>query len=446
MFCSNISSIYWKSTMQNSKYELPALKVIQKDFNLLQDLTKTFELPLLDNYPNKPFKQISLSNGSEEYKMIHNKFSTTENKHKISQVHKIENHFILLHYHIAKSKFLSQNDEFGFEEEFYFHGTGQENLTSICEFNFDRSKIITHKFGKGISFAKNSSYATHYPKKCKKNNKVMVLAKMFYANPLENGCKETIVPKAPASYTSKNKTGTVLVKYDDASYYPAYVIYYHRKHNKEYVEYDDYVDEDENENYDDECEDYYDELYYYNDEDYYEDDYNNEDEDSYESAYDYNHEDDYDNTDKDYHDNEDEDHYDNVAQDYYDDDHYGEEDEQNHTWDHVYSADDIYYECEDYYDEHYYDNEDYYEDDYNNEDEDSYYEIDHNNDEDDSDNKDGDYNDNDHHGEENKHYYNWDQIYNEDDIFYECKYNTEDNVVHFHDYDYFDCSTDSDYE
>ncbi|CAH1126482.1 unnamed protein product [Ceutorhynchus assimilis] len=259
-----------KSTMQNSKFELPAPKVIQKDFNLLQHLRKTFDLPLLDNYPNQPFKQIPLSNGSEEYKMIHKKFLPAEKKYKISQVRKIENTFILLHYHIAKSKFLSQNGALGFKEEFYFHGTAEENLTSICEFNFDRSKIITHKFGKGISFAKNSTFATHYPKNCKKINKVMVLAKMFYGNPLETGSKDTIVPKAPASYTSKNKTGTVLVKYDDASYYPAYVIYYQKKYKMKYV---NFVGEDDDDHYDDWVEDYYDDDHY-DDwvEDYYDDD------------------------------------------------------------------------------------------------------------------------------------------------------------------------------
>ncbi|CAH1126469.1 unnamed protein product [Ceutorhynchus assimilis] len=223
----------WKPVMTYPKNrQLPIPKKIEKDFSLLADLQMAFNLPLyqnyhLWNYPNKLFTEILLPYDCPEYQMISNLFTVRVYGYEITQIFKIENPFISLHYHIAKSKFLTQNDEDELEEKFYFHGTWQENLPNICRFNFDRSKIIHHKFGKGISFAYNSKYATEYPKGCQRFNKMMVVAKTFYKHPIEIGYKNTIVPEGPSD-TTRNQAHTVLVKYDDASYYPAYVINYHR--------------------------------------------------------------------------------------------------------------------------------------------------------------------------------------------------------------------------
>lgn len=86
-------------------------------------------------------------------------------------------------------------------------------------------QVHTHKFGCGTSFAKSSYYATHYHHDNKrKPNKVMVLAKVYYGE-VQHGNQFTTVPNEPC-YTSMNEQGSVIVKYDDATAYPDYIIHY----------------------------------------------------------------------------------------------------------------------------------------------------------------------------------------------------------------------------
>lgn len=92
-------------------------------------------------------------------------------------------------------------------------------------------QVKTHKFGKGISFAKNPFYATFYHTENKHNFcKVMIMAHVLDGvGPSCIGYSSLVIPPAP-SYTSTNMAMSVTVKYEDASFYPSYLISYKGLH------------------------------------------------------------------------------------------------------------------------------------------------------------------------------------------------------------------------
>lgn len=64
----------------------------------------------------------------------------------------------------------------------------------------------------------------------------MVLAKVYYGN-VQQGEHFTTIPDEPC-YTSTNQSKTVIVKYDDATAYPVYIIHYTGLHRKYVIETD----------------------------------------------------------------------------------------------------------------------------------------------------------------------------------------------------------------
>lgn len=92
-------------------------------------------------------------------------------------------------------------------------------------------QVKTHKYGNGISFAKKPGYATFYHKDNQRSNcKVMILAHVLNdIGPSCIGNSSLVIPPAP-SYTSTNRDQSVTVKYEDASFYPSYLISYKGVH------------------------------------------------------------------------------------------------------------------------------------------------------------------------------------------------------------------------
>lgn len=90
------------------------------------------------------------------------------------------------------------------------------------------------KFGRGVYFATNSHYASHYPMGVAQEDKVMIVALVLicntYKTPMKGNRNNMVVP--PQGFDSTvNQNGQLLVKYDDDEFYPAYVIWYKKQNN-----------------------------------------------------------------------------------------------------------------------------------------------------------------------------------------------------------------------
>ncbi|XP_028147726.1 protein mono-ADP-ribosyltransferase PARP12 [Diabrotica virgifera virgifera] len=167
---------------------------------------------------------------NKEYQEIAKLFKD-KNK-KLFQIHKIEkihNPYLLGQYAIKKKHLekLSKKNKRKIPKDIrLFHGTGKDEMESICKTNFDwrRAGINSgHKFGQGVSFSATANYATNYTDD-KDELKVIIVAKALIGNTCI-GYDKMIIPEENCD-TSSDKNENVFVKYDDGTFYPEYRIYY----------------------------------------------------------------------------------------------------------------------------------------------------------------------------------------------------------------------------
>ncbi|XP_066255461.1 protein mono-ADP-ribosyltransferase TIPARP-like [Euwallacea similis] len=173
------------------------------------------EIPMKSTYE---FKAIDLS--SDEFSYIQTLFNNTMQSYTMTSIERVVNPYLLLSYHLKKA---THNK---YQEKLLFHGTKIENIDSICIDNFDWRLVYKHKYGKGVSFSTTPCYARHYQDPLG-DNKVMFAAKVLVGWTL-TGQNNTKLPQEPYD-TTTDKNQRVYVKYDDSSFYPAYLIYYQEK-------------------------------------------------------------------------------------------------------------------------------------------------------------------------------------------------------------------------
>ncbi|KAH1014251.1 hypothetical protein HUJ04_003115 [Dendroctonus ponderosae] len=202
---------------------------VTKNLNFLNELALSLGEQPIHTFPVKPYLEKELSKTSGEFATNASLFRSNNSGFSIAKINSVHNIFNSLHYRLAKEKYDTVYKE-GYDETLMFHGTKQDFLDGICTFNFDRSKIRTHKFGCGISFASNSFYATHYHHDNKKRqDKVMIIAKVLVGRTFEIGNQAMTIPKTMC-YTSKNVPQTVIVKYDDHTFLPVAIVHYRGQH------------------------------------------------------------------------------------------------------------------------------------------------------------------------------------------------------------------------
>jgi hypothetical protein len=169
---------------------------------------------------HEPHALLTVCPGTSEYETVEKVFQLTARGHTINKLERVENPYLLGHYLLKKEKMEKEHGTV--EERSLFHGTQENYVDDICRFNFDwrrKGSSRGHKFGQGVSFTPEVSYARHYTP-----DRVMLLVKVLVAK-LHIGQSDTVVPME--SYdTTRNSPGTVIVKYEDDDFYPQYVIHY----------------------------------------------------------------------------------------------------------------------------------------------------------------------------------------------------------------------------
>lgn len=144
----------------------------------------------------------------------------------IDSIIKVDNPLLMNAYYRKKEEKLKEFN--GVEEHLLFHGTKDNNVESICKYNFDwrlYGKNVGHKFGKGVNFSINAKYASAYTDP-NSYVKVMIIAKVLIANVCQ-GKHDMSIPPPGFDTTQKGQNGIVMVKYEDNEFYPAYILYFH---------------------------------------------------------------------------------------------------------------------------------------------------------------------------------------------------------------------------
>ncbi|EFA05891.1 hypothetical protein TcasGA2_TC008703 [Tribolium castaneum] len=190
--------------------------------------SKILALPVASNWEgtsHKPYQLILVSTSTPEYATVEHLFSSTSGRRglNITKLERVENPYLLGQYLLKKEKMLAEAKSV--TERQLFHGTREANIDGICKFGYDwwrpaqrYGKSFGHKFGKGVSFTPEASYAYHY------GDNVMLLNKVLVSQSVIGDSSMTVPPE---SYdTSENSRGTVIVKYDDDDFFPQYVIHY----------------------------------------------------------------------------------------------------------------------------------------------------------------------------------------------------------------------------
>ncbi|XP_044756296.1 protein mono-ADP-ribosyltransferase TIPARP-like isoform X2 [Coccinella septempunctata] len=148
------------------------------------------------------------------------------NKHIIiHSIEKIENKFLESSYQMKKRQKLKYFEHI--DELDLFHGTKSDNVDSICKNNFNWRFCGTntgHQFGSGVYFSCNAMYAAYYSSD--DDEKVMFIAKVLVGNKCL-GTQNMKLPEVGCDTSGKYHDNSVLAKYEDNEYYPAYIIRFH---------------------------------------------------------------------------------------------------------------------------------------------------------------------------------------------------------------------------
>jgi hypothetical protein len=108
-----------------------------------------------------------------------------------------------------------------------FHATDIGNIPSITSDNLDWRRSVRTKFGSGVSFSPDASYANeHCHRGFRSNRHAMIIARVLVHSTCEGRGAMTL-PTGKADTSTGNK-GRVYVKYIDNEFYPEYVAYYSR--------------------------------------------------------------------------------------------------------------------------------------------------------------------------------------------------------------------------
>ncbi|XP_046997385.1 protein mono-ADP-ribosyltransferase PARP14-like [Schistocerca americana] len=182
------------------------------------------------------FKLVDISCISAKYSMIKTLFQGTTQKHfNITKIVEVQNPFLYSYYLLKKAEMMSRYGHI--KEEYLFHGSKIENISSICEKNLDWRKhgsITGNIFGKGVSLTPISCYASHYSDK-NMVEKIIFVFRVIIADETE-GNPDMVLPPYKDELrklrydTTVKPNRQVIVKYSDNEFYPAYVVYYTGKY------------------------------------------------------------------------------------------------------------------------------------------------------------------------------------------------------------------------
>ncbi|XP_050515962.1 mucin-21-like [Diabrotica virgifera virgifera] len=176
------------------------------------------------NLTDYVFQLESLREESWEYQRIKSIFFQSNRAFfKLHSIDKVHNPYLLVQYGLKKYEYIRKG--IGYRETLLFHGTKREHIGDICRNNFNWRLQGTNsgsRYGQGVNFASVAYFAALF---CDEGyNKVMIIANVLIRNSCR-GNSDMAIP--PCNFdSSTNDQHNIYVKYDDNTFYPAYIIHF----------------------------------------------------------------------------------------------------------------------------------------------------------------------------------------------------------------------------
>lgn len=174
----------------------------------------------MDEYPD--VELVTLDRYSPEFQNVESKIRSTLNIY-IHRIERLQNPYLWGSYLLMKGEYKKVLKKSLSEMEL-FHATGQSNVQSIVENNFDWRRVGRSRYGKGVSFSPYADYANKYCNKKIGNQRALILTRVLVGKCHEGNYKTTV--PSDGHDTTTGNGGRVYVKYGDNEYYPEYVAYY----------------------------------------------------------------------------------------------------------------------------------------------------------------------------------------------------------------------------
>ncbi|XP_053364382.1 protein mono-ADP-ribosyltransferase PARP11-like isoform X2 [Clarias gariepinus] len=157
----------------------------------------------------------------------------------LKYIHRIQNVDLWELYCRKKTQLMRIKGQSDIEERMLFHGTGKNNLDSICLYNFDcrisESVRYGHLYGKGTYFSIHASYADMYSKSRSQGHtnetRIMLLARVIvgkYTTGQKNLCKPDgdQIENIHDSCVDNTLCPRTFVIFNSNQIYPEYVLEY----------------------------------------------------------------------------------------------------------------------------------------------------------------------------------------------------------------------------
>ncbi|CAG9764704.1 unnamed protein product [Ceutorhynchus assimilis] len=141
----------------------------------------------------------------------------------ITRAVRVWNPYLMLQYALNKKKY-----ETLLHERHLYHGTRESSIHGILTHNFDWRRVQEDTFGRGVYFANNPLFASHFSIKHKPPFK-MIVAKVLIdkdENDIRMGIPGMVLP--PIGHTALSKNNQEYIKFEDGCFYPEFLVSFTR--------------------------------------------------------------------------------------------------------------------------------------------------------------------------------------------------------------------------
>ncbi|KAJ9596091.1 hypothetical protein L9F63_012720 [Diploptera punctata] len=172
--------------------------------------------------PDVKAQLVSLSSYCTEYMTLERQLKY--DLPSIKKIQRVENPYLWGCYLLKKRECQSRGQLGAVKEMKLYHATSQKFVLSIVSTNLDWRRSFRNRFGQGVSFSPDASYANKYCNPHIGSDRALVVA-LVLVGKSHDGWYDTEMTREGYD-TSTGNCDKVYVKYYDHEFYPQYIVYY----------------------------------------------------------------------------------------------------------------------------------------------------------------------------------------------------------------------------